>query len=69
MAGEAAAIASTAARGAGAPRRRNYARRYWWFVVPCGVVVLGTIVFMLRTKWSPLWPIAVGAAAGILGWV
>ena len=32
-------------------------------------LVLGTVVFMLRTKWSPLWPIAVGAAAGILGWV
>jgi multiple sugar transport system permease protein len=28
------------------PRRRhNYARRYWWFVVPCGAVVIATIVF------------------------
>lgn len=26
-------------------RRRNYARRYWWFIVPAGVVVLGVILF------------------------
>ncbi|MGY4801697.1 carbohydrate ABC transporter permease [Teichococcus aerofrigidensis] len=26
-------------------RRRNYARRYWWFVVPAGVVVLSVILF------------------------
>ena len=32
-------------------------------------LALGTLVFMLRTKWSPLWPIAVGAVAGALGWV
>ncbi len=29
-------------------RRRNYARRYWWFIAPCGVVVLATILF----PWS-----------------
>ncbi|MEO3470767.1 sugar ABC transporter permease [Roseomonas sp. CAU 1739] len=34
-----------AAAGATPRRRNNYARRYWWFVVPCGVVVLGTILF------------------------
>ncbi|HWT09208.1 MAG TPA: sugar ABC transporter permease [Roseomonas sp.] len=34
-----------AATGATPRRRTNYARRYWWFVVPCGAVVLGTIIF------------------------
>ncbi len=34
-----------------------------------GVLVAGTIVFMLRTAWSPLWPIAAGAVAGVMGWV
>jgi len=33
------------------------------------VLALGALVFMLRTKWSPLWPIAVGAVAGALGYV
>ncbi len=33
------------------------------------VLVAGTIVFMLRTRYSPLWPIAVGAIAGLMGWV
>lgn len=33
------------------------------------VLVLGTLAFMLRTTWSPLWPIAVGALAGAMGWV
>jgi chromate transporter len=32
-------------------------------------LALGTLLFMLRTKWSPLWPIAVGALAGAMGWV
>jgi multiple sugar transport system permease protein len=27
------------------PRRRNYARRYAWFVVPAAVVVIAVIVF------------------------
>ena len=33
------------------------------------VLVAATLVFMLRTRWSPLWPIAAGAVAGVLGWV
>jgi chromate transporter len=33
------------------------------------VLVAGTITFMLRTPYSPLWPIAVGAIAGVVGWV
>lgn len=33
------------------------------------VLALGALAFMLRTKWSPLWPIAVGAVVGALGWV
>ncbi len=32
-------------------------------------LVVGTLVFMLRTKFSPLWPIAAGALAGVWGWV
>jgi ABC-type sugar transport system permease subunit len=44
MAGSTATLDGAAATAT--PRRRNYyARRYWWFVVPCGAVVLGTIVF------------------------
>lgn len=29
----------------------------------------GTVLCMLRTKLSPLWPLAAGALAGVLGWV
>jgi chromate transporter len=36
---------------------------------PTAVIVLGTLAFMLGTKWSPLWPIAAGALAGAMGWV
>jgi chromate transporter len=37
---------------------------------PVGWLLFGaTIVWMVRTKWSPLWPIAAGAMAGALGWV
>lgn len=32
-------------------------------------LVLATIVFMLTTKRSPLWPIAAGAVAGAAGWI
>jgi chromate transporter len=32
-------------------------------------LVAGTVLFMLHTKRSPLWPIAVGAVAGLLGLV
>ncbi|MDP1900494.1 MAG: chromate transporter [Rubrivivax sp.] len=28
-----------------------------------------TLWVMLRTRWSPLWPICVGALAGAMGWV
>jgi len=28
-----------------------------------------TMVWMIRTRFSPLWPIAMGALAGVLGWV
>lgn len=28
-----------------ARRRQNYVRNYWWFVVPCGAVVVATILF------------------------
>lgn len=33
------------------------------------LLVLGTLLFMLRTPFSPLWPLAAGAVAGVLGWV
>jgi chromate transporter len=37
---------------------------------PVGWLLFGaTAVWMVRTKWSPLWPIAAGAVAGALGWV
>ncbi|MBW6399611.1 sugar ABC transporter permease [Roseomonas sp. HJA6] len=45
MAGSTATMEQQATVGATPRRRHNYARRYWWFVVPCGAVVLGTIVF------------------------
>ncbi len=32
-------------------------------------LVAATIAFMLKSKRSPLWPIAAGALAGALGWV
>lgn len=34
-----------------------------------GGLALGTIVLMLLTRVSPLWPIAGGGLAGMLGWV
>jgi chromate transporter len=33
------------------------------------VLVGGTVLFMLRTRLSPLWPMATGAVAGALGWI
>ncbi|MFZ4651703.1 MAG: chromate transporter [Rubrivivax sp.] len=33
------------------------------------LLLAATVVFMLRTRRSPLWPIAAGAVAGALGWV
>jgi multiple sugar transport system permease protein len=44
VSGGAATLAGVPA-GSTARRRRGYARHYWWFVVPCGVVVLATILF------------------------
>lgn len=40
--------------------------RTQWGALP---LVAGTVLFMLHTKLSPLWPIAAGAAAGMLGLV
>jgi len=40
--------------------------RTHWGVLP---LVTGTVLFMLRTKLTPLWPIAAGATAGMLGFV
>lgn len=37
-----------------------------WATLP---LVVGTVLVMMRTRLSPVWPIAVGAAAGMLGWV
>ncbi|MEO5732365.1 MAG: chromate transporter [Rubrivivax sp.] len=33
------------------------------------LVVASTLLFMLRTRGSPLWPICVGAVVGALGWI
>lgn len=33
------------------------------------VLVAGTLAVMLRTRWSPLWPIGVGALLGAAGWI
>ena len=40
-----AATLTQGAAGAPARGRRNYARHYWWFIVPCAAVVLATILF------------------------
>lgn len=37
-----------------------------WATVP---LVVATVVLMMKTRVSPVWPIALGAVAGILGWV
>jgi chromate transporter len=37
-----------------------------WGTLP---LVAATVIFMLRTRRSPVWMIAVGAVAGVLGWV
>lgn len=37
--------------------------------LPALLLVAATLLFMLRTKFSPMWPIAAGAVAGALGWV
>ena len=33
------------------------------------ILIVATVAFMLRTRWSPLWPMAAGAVAGAFGWV
>jgi chromate transporter len=33
------------------------------------VLVASTLLVMLRTRYSPLWPICAGAVAGVAGWV
>lgn len=38
--------------------------RTHWGALP---LVAGTVLFMLRTRLTPLWPIAAGAVAGMLG--
>lgn len=40
-------------------------RNQWHAWVLVGV----TLLLMLRTRWSPLWPIAIGGIAGVAGWV
>jgi chromate transporter len=35
----------------------------------CAALVAATLAVMLRTKASPLWLIALGAAVGVLGWI
>ncbi|MCQ4162467.1 sugar ABC transporter permease [Roseomonas sp. GC11] len=42
---DATATLPGAAAAASAGRRRNYARRYGWFIVPAGIVVLAVILF------------------------
>lgn len=37
-----------------------------WATVP---LLVATVLFMMRTRRSPVWMILVGAAAGMLGWV
>ena len=37
--------------------------------VGAGVLVVGTLWLMLRTRRSPLWAIATGAVAGVMGWL
>jgi chromate transporter len=41
-------------------------RGHW---VNASVLVAGTLLLMLRTRLSPLWPICAGALAGAMGWV
>lgn len=47
----------------------------WLLSVPvvrtpvAGLLFAGTVLLMWRTRVSPLWPIAAGALAGVLGWV
>lgn len=37
--------------------------------LPSALLVAATVAIMLGTRCSPLWPVALGAVAGALGWV
>jgi multiple sugar transport system permease protein len=45
MSGNAATNIAPMAPAVAKPHRRNYARKYWMFVVPAGVVVISVILF------------------------
>lgn len=38
----------------------------WW---SAGALAAAAMGWLLATRWSPVWPIALGAAVGIAGWV
>lgn len=40
----------------------------WHALVAAGLVAV-TVLAMLRTRWNPLWLVALGAAVGAMGWV
>nr|WP_245217201.1 sugar ABC transporter permease [Neoroseomonas nitratireducens] len=57
-----------AAAGSAPRRRRNYARQYWWFVVPCGAVVLATIIFpWVFTLWMSAHEYRLGGGSSWVG--
>jgi multiple sugar transport system permease protein len=60
------ALPATAA--ATAQRRRNYARRYFWFVVPAAVVTCAVILFPWAfTLWISLFDWHIGGARSWVG--
>ena len=62
-----AAVARPAASGAGL-RGRNYARQYWPFVLPAGVIVFAVIVFpWVFTLWMSAHEWRVGAGTEYVG--
>jgi multiple sugar transport system permease protein len=68
MAGSTATLDGAAAAASPRRRRNNYARRYWWFVVPCGVVVLGTIIFpWVFTLYMSLHDYKIGGGQEFIG--
>jgi chromate transporter len=40
----------------------------WHSLVAAGLIAV-TVVAMLRTRWSPMWLVALGAGVGAMGWV
>ncbi|WP_342451497.1 carbohydrate ABC transporter permease [Neoroseomonas nitratireducens] len=67
MAGTTATLDGAAA-GSAPRRRRNYARQYWWFVVPCGAVVLATIIFpWVFTLWMSAHEYRLGGGSSWVG--